>query len=103
MNKSEKLIVVLLGLVLAGWVWHSVGEQKKAAADQARQAAAQRSARQAAKPVQAANGAVQQTAAVAPAQKPAPEARPEAPRAPERLVKLANELVELTLSSRNSG
>ena len=102
MNKSEKLIVVLLGLVLAGWVWHSVGEQKKAAADQARQAAAQRSARQAAKPVQAANGAVQQTAAVAPAQKPAPEARPEAPRAPERLVKLANELVELTLSSRGA-
>ena len=39
MNKSEKLIVVLLGLVLAGWVWHTVGEQKKVAKAQAQQVA----------------------------------------------------------------
>ena len=31
MNKSEKLIVLVLGLVLAGWIWHSVSEQKKVA------------------------------------------------------------------------
>ena len=39
MNKSEKLIVVLLGLALAGWIWHSIGEQKKIAVEQARRAA----------------------------------------------------------------
>ena len=38
MNKSEKLIVIVLGLILAGWVWHSVSEQKKVAETQAQQA-----------------------------------------------------------------
>ena len=31
MNKQEKIIAMLLGLCLAGWLWHSVTEQKKAA------------------------------------------------------------------------
>lgn len=31
MNKQEKFIAVLLGLCLAGWLWYSVSEQKKAA------------------------------------------------------------------------
>lgn len=31
MNKQEKTIAILLGLCLAGWLWHSVTEQKKAA------------------------------------------------------------------------
>ena len=31
MNKQEKIISILLGLCLAGWLWHSVTEQKKAA------------------------------------------------------------------------
>ena len=31
MNKQEKIIAILLGLCLAGWLWHSVTEQKKAA------------------------------------------------------------------------
>ena len=39
MNKSEKLIVFVLGVILAGWVWHSVSEQKKVAEVQAQQAA----------------------------------------------------------------
>ena len=30
MNKQEKIISLLLGLVLAGWLWYSVSEQKKA-------------------------------------------------------------------------
>ena len=38
MNKSEKLIVVLLGLALVGWLWHSFDEQKKFAAQRAEQA-----------------------------------------------------------------
>ena len=31
MNKQEKTIAILLGLCLAGWLWYSVTEQKKAA------------------------------------------------------------------------
>ena len=31
MNKQEKLIAILLGLCLVGWLWYSVAEQKKAA------------------------------------------------------------------------
>lgn len=32
MNKQEKFIAVLLGLCLAGWLWYSVDQQRKAAA-----------------------------------------------------------------------
>ena len=39
MNKQEKTIAIILGLCLAGWLWHSVTEQKKAA-QAAREAAA---------------------------------------------------------------
>jgi Ca2+/Na+ antiporter len=45
MNKQERIIAVLLGLCLAGWLYYSVTEQKKAA-DAARTAAAQVSVRQ---------------------------------------------------------
>ena len=31
MNKQEKLMAILLGLCLVGWLWYSVNEQKKAA------------------------------------------------------------------------
>ena len=31
MNKQEKFAVLLLGLCLVGWIWHSVNEQRKAA------------------------------------------------------------------------
>ena len=31
MNKQEKLIVLLLGLALAGWMYHSFTGQKKVA------------------------------------------------------------------------
>ena len=31
MNKQERIIAVLLGLCLAGWLYYSVTEQKKAA------------------------------------------------------------------------
>ena len=39
MNKSEKIIVALLVLVLVGWLWHSFDTQKKLAAQRAEQAA----------------------------------------------------------------
>ena len=44
MNKTEKLIVVLLVLVLVGWLWRSFSEQKKQAALYAEQALAAASA-----------------------------------------------------------
>jgi len=31
MNKQEKLMAMLLGLCLVGWLWYSFNEQKKAA------------------------------------------------------------------------
>ena len=45
MNKQEKTIAILLGLCLAGWLWHSVTEQKKAA-EAAREAMAAQAAAQ---------------------------------------------------------
>ena len=33
MNKQEKLIAILLGLALAGWMWYSLSGQKNAAAE----------------------------------------------------------------------
>ena len=36
MNKSDKLIVVLLGLMLVGYVWHSFSQSKKEAEAQAK-------------------------------------------------------------------
>ena len=45
MNKQEKTIAILLGLCLAGWLWYSVTEQKKAA-EAAREAIASQSAMQ---------------------------------------------------------
>ena len=43
MNKQEKTIAILLGLCLAGWLWYSVTEQKKAA-EAAREAMAAQAA-----------------------------------------------------------
>ena len=56
MNKTEKIIVVLLGLVLAGWLWHSFDEQKKLAAQRAEQAAQAGSATNTVNAVNGSNG-----------------------------------------------
>ena len=106
MNKSEKLIVVLLGLALAGWIWHSIGEQKKIAVEQARRAAVHPAV-----PQTVAARTAAKSPAVPPNREGAQEAKavagraeekPAAPRAPERLVTLKNAEVELTLSSRGA-
>jgi len=87
MNKQEKIIAILLGCCLAGWMWYSVSQAKKAATYQAQQAAAQKTAAPA--PVPAAPQP-------APAVAPKPEtvaAKPAEKRAPEQVVALTNDQV----------
>ena len=96
MNKQEKLIAILLGLVLVGWMCHSFLEQKKAAETNARTAVAQTAA-QSAPAAPAAEAS--KPAVPAPAAEPA---KPAAPKAPEKLVKLANAEMELELSSHGA-
>ena len=92
MNKQEKLISLLLGLALVGWFWYTFNQQKKAAAEAARnpQPAAQ---------VQPAQNAAPAPAQAAP-QKPVEAPKPKKQKAPEKTVTLANDQVELTLSTR---
>lgn len=97
MNKTEKIIALLLGLATAGWMWYSISAQKKAAEAAAQYAAAHPEARRAAP-------AAPKDAAPPPAraeEKAAPAAPPK-PRAPERLVTLADDEVALTLSTRGA-
>ena len=49
MNKQEKMMAILLGLCLVGWLWYSVDEQKKAA-EAAREAMAEEAQRAAEAP-----------------------------------------------------
>ncbi len=101
MNKQEKIIAMLLGLALAGWLWYTVAEQKKQAAVRQAEARAQAAA-QAARPAPVAkSAATPQKQEAAPAAKPA-AAKPAKPKAPEKLVTLANEQVSLTLSTRGA-
>ena len=99
MNKTEKLIAVLLGLATAGWMWYSISSQKKAAEAAAQYAAAHPEVLRSAAPVspkppvEAAKETAPQTAA---------PAVPQKPKAPEKLETLANGEVELTLSTRGA-
>ena len=104
MNKQEKIIAILLGLSLAGWFWYTIDQQKK----QASAAASAAAAAQAAQPAQpATDGAPQpparpqRPAAAAQKEKAAPKAPPK-PKAPEEVVTLANDNVELALSTRGA-
>ena len=94
MNKQEKLISLLLGLALMGWFWHSFNQQKKAAAEAALnpQPAAQ------VQPAQAPAPAPVQAAP----QKPAEAPKPQKQKAPEKTTTLANDQIELTLSTRGA-
>ena len=94
MNKQEKLIAVLLGLCLVGWLWYSVDEQKKAA-EAAREAMAAEAGRHAepATPgglgVSATNVAAV-AAAAAPEKPVEPQQKKTAYFKPEKLVTLSN-------------
>ncbi len=102
MNKSDKLISIVLALALAGWLWHSISDAKKQA-EAAREAAAV-----------AATNIVE--AAVAPVSNAAPAvvtAQTEkleeggsielaAPKAPEKTVVLSNAQMAVTLTTRGA-
>ena len=99
MNKTEKLIAVLLGLATAGWMWYSISSQKKVAEAAAQYAAAHPEVLRPAAPV-APKPSVEAAKETAP-QTAAP-AVPQKPKAPEKLETLANGEVELTLSTRGA-
>ena len=105
MNKSEKLIVFVLGVILAGWVWHSVSEQKKVAEAQAQQAAKAKNT-EVVKDLKDHTDLKDSKDAKGIKDLKAPQdlkaEQPVAPRAPEQLVALANGQVELTFSSRGA-
>ena len=110
MNKSEKLIVLVLGLILAGWIWHSVSAQKEVAEAQAQQAAKAakegKLARAAAdpgaskNPSGSINPSVSGSAGDTKEEKKVPQL--DVPRAPEQFVTLTNGQVELTFSSHGA-
>ena len=105
MNKSEKLIVFVLGVILAGWVWHSVSEQKKVAEAQAQQAAKAKNT-EVVKDLKDHTDLKDSKDDKGIKDLKAPQdlkaEQPMAPRAPEQLVALANGQVELTFSSRGA-
>ena len=104
MNKQEKFIAVLLGLCLAGWLWYSVSEQKKAA-EAARAATASHQVAPVAAPQTNAPAAVSEAQAKV---NDAPEANvPGAPDKvsyvrPEKLVTLCNAQEVVVLSTHGA-
>lgn len=94
MNKQEKLIAILLGLCLVGWLWYSVDEQKKAA--EAAREAMSAGARHAAETPNRNGGdaAVTNVSAVVSKAETVAERQPSAKKfpyqRPERLVTLSN-------------
>ena len=103
MNKQEKTIAILLGLCLAGWLWYSVTEQKKAA-EAAREAMATQAAAAQPQPeahVGKADGVAAADAgrAVKPAEQPVKKV---AFIKPERLVSLSNAQEVVVLSTHGA-
>ena len=66
MNKSEKIIVAILGLLLVGYFWHSTSQAKKEAEEQAK-ILREQAAAEARKPV-----APAQKKGAGPSRRPAP-------------------------------
>ena len=99
MNKQEKLIAILLGLALAGWMWYSLSGRKNAAEAAQTTAVAQQT------PATAPAASTQKAPEVVAATKPQETTAVEPPKkekAPEKLETLANDEVELTLSTRGA-
>ena len=104
MNKQEKFAVLLLGLCLVGWIWHSVNEQRKAA-EAAREAMAAEAVRAAESAPQKDGGA---SVTPPPAQEKSaptgetPSAKGFAYQKPERLVSLSNAQEVVILSTHGA-
>ena len=100
MNKQEKIIAMLLGLCLAGWLWHSVTEQKKAA-EAAREAMVAEGAAQQVKTVVESN-----TQEAAPAKASASENVQKTEKVaylkPEKLIALSNAQEVVVLSTHGA-
>ena len=100
MNKQEKIISILLGLCLAGWLWHSVTEQKKAA-EAAREAMVAEGAAQQVKTVVESN-----TQEAVPAKASASENVQKTEKIaylkPEKLITLSNAQEVVVLSTRGA-
>jgi len=100
MNKQDKIIALLLGLALAGWLVWNFTENRKQAEARAKAAAETAQASLEASKEPAAPAAVAKPEEPPPAPKPA--APVAAPRKPERLVALTNGEMVVTLSSRGA-
>lgn len=101
MNKQEKTIAILLGLCLAGWLWHSVTEQKKAA-EAVREAMSTQTATQqvqAASAEQSAKNVAARVETATPAERKTVKA---APLKPEKLVTLSNAQEVVVFSTRGA-
>lgn len=98
MNKQEKLIAILIGLGLAGWLWYSVGQQKKSVQQQV-QAAPVVQQQAAVGNVPAASIA---EAKVAEEPKRAVASEPAKPKAAEKFETLTNGEVELKFSTHGA-
>ena len=98
MNKTEKLICVLLGIFLCWWVWNSISTQKKEAEAYAKQQVAAQAAAKEAAAKKAAEAAAKPTSEEKPAAKVEPAA-PAVPSVPESLVVISNEQETVTLST----
>lgn len=100
MNKQEKIIAMLLGLCLAGWLWHSVTEQKKAV-EAAREAMVAEGAAQQVKTVVESN-----TQEAVPAKASASENVQKTEKIaylkPEKLITLSNAQEVVVLSTRGA-
>ena len=101
MNKQEKTIAILLGLCLAGWLWYSVTEQKKAA-----EAAREAMAAQAAAQAQSATAVVKTDNVAAKPAEPVKPAEQQVKKAaylkPEGLVTLSNAQEVVVLSTHGA-
>ena len=102
MNKQEKTIAILLGLCLAGWLWYSVTEQKKAA-EAAREAMAAQAAAVQTPPAANVGKADDAAAKTAEYVKPAEQQLKKAAYLkPERFVTLSNAQEVVVLSTHGA-
>ena len=103
MNTQEKLIAILLGLCLVGWLFYSYKDQQRQAEIRAAQMAAQAAAEVDAAAAQPAAPATAPTE-VKPAAEPTPPAaaKPAKQHAPEQVVVLSNAQIAVSLSTRGA-